>query len=601
MLKNFNEVTPKAPTQLPIDYDHLSMDPKKPGDGIAAGWMEKLELRGDGDELWGEVSWTPDGAERIRNLEYRFISPSFVKDHTHKTGQKIGTTLLAAAVTNHPFLEGMKALTLFNFSTMGDLALNSDHVAKPDDVISLAEVGQRVMIAPGNARTQDEIGGTFEIAEVIGEGDDAFVSLKDAAGLVHKWFRATELLPASSTPANSVHPQLQPGQTPVVPSQLPQVPVQPITQSTDPAGAAKAAAATALGIQPGVDPNAPIDPNATPNAPNAAAAANSPGADAKANPFAAKKDGEDGGPKKDGAKPDGEGATGGDDPLKDPIAAAAAAAGVVPPEGAKPDAKKPGDNPFAAKGDKKDDGKDGDKKDATPAAPAPGVVPGAVPGAVPVPGAPVDPMAELLKKTVAGLFATATPKKGIAHMMFKLRNDKNEEVNVSMEQLEAAGLKVAKDGETIIAVTDLTSMKGQITSLSTVVDALKTENETNAKNARSLELATMLDGKVRGGFMSKAQRDKFFELYKDAADLTAIKAVVDTFTTSIVSLNREHGTAADVDSAEAQGDAAQKEIIALAATIQKERGVSLSDAVKLAGAQLAEKAETYRESFALIN
>ena len=37
MLHNFTEVTPKAPTELPIDYDHLSMDPQKPGDGIAAG------------------------------------------------------------------------------------------------------------------------------------------------------------------------------------------------------------------------------------------------------------------------------------------------------------------------------------------------------------------------------------------------------------------------------------------------------------------------------------------------------------------------------------------------------------------------------------
>ena len=40
MLHNFTEVTPKAPTELPIDYDHLSMDPQKPGDGIAAGWIK---------------------------------------------------------------------------------------------------------------------------------------------------------------------------------------------------------------------------------------------------------------------------------------------------------------------------------------------------------------------------------------------------------------------------------------------------------------------------------------------------------------------------------------------------------------------------------
>src|SRR5262245_782964 len=62
IVHNFKNVTPKAPTELPVDYDHLSMDPKKPGDGIAAGWFKDLELRRDGDELWGEVEWTPDGA-----------------------------------------------------------------------------------------------------------------------------------------------------------------------------------------------------------------------------------------------------------------------------------------------------------------------------------------------------------------------------------------------------------------------------------------------------------------------------------------------------------------------------------------------------------
>jgi hypothetical protein len=131
MLRNFKEITPKAPTELPVDFDHLSIDPKRPGDGIAAGWMKKLELREHGDELWAEVEWTPDGAQRIANREYKFVSPTFVKDHVHKDGTKIGTTLLAAAVTNHPFLEGMQALTLYSMSAMGDLAFNADAVAHP--------------------------------------------------------------------------------------------------------------------------------------------------------------------------------------------------------------------------------------------------------------------------------------------------------------------------------------------------------------------------------------------------------------------------------------------------------------------------------------
>jgi hypothetical protein len=209
MLHNFQHVTPQAPTELPIDVDHLSMDPKKPGDGVAAGWMKNLELRNDDEELWAEVEWTPAWAERIHNKEYRFISPSFVKDYTHKNGDKIGTTLLAAAITNHPFLEGMQALTLYNFSALGDLATAVDEPKNiptkstdPDTVVNLAEVGQRVMVKP-DARTTDEVVGvSFEVAEVVGDGDDAFVSVKDANGLVHKWFRATELVPASPPPGS---------------------------------------------------------------------------------------------------------------------------------------------------------------------------------------------------------------------------------------------------------------------------------------------------------------------------------------------------------------------------------------------------------------
>jgi hypothetical protein len=169
--------------------------------------MKKLELREGGDELWAQVEWTDDGADRIRKKEYRFISPSFIKDHVHKDGTKIGTTLLAAAITNHPFLEGMNALAL-NADQLGDFALSQ----MPADVVNLAEVGQRVMIAPGFARTQDEVGGTFEITEVVGEGEDAFVALGDASGVPHKWFRASELLPASATPAQPVQPNLAPGQ-----------------------------------------------------------------------------------------------------------------------------------------------------------------------------------------------------------------------------------------------------------------------------------------------------------------------------------------------------------------------------------------------------
>ena len=199
MLTNFNEVTPKAPTELPIDYDHLSMDPKMPGDGAAAAWIKKLELRENGEELWGEVEWTPDGADRVRKQEYRFISPSFVKNHVHKDGQKIGTTLIAAAITNHPFLEGMRSLTLASPAIQAISLTTSlrDSVATLDSPVLLATVGQRVTVNPQHAREPAHLGTTFEVVRVDDAPGEERVWLKNlATGDAIGWYRPDTLEPA---------------------------------------------------------------------------------------------------------------------------------------------------------------------------------------------------------------------------------------------------------------------------------------------------------------------------------------------------------------------------------------------------------------------
>lgn len=222
MLNNFRNITPKAPTRLPVDYDHLSMDPKKPGDGMAAGWMKDLELRADGEELWGLVEWTPDAAVAIKKKQYQFVSPSFVKDYIYKDGNEIGTTLLAAAITNHPFLEGMAALTLSaGLPEMGiPLSLaegnpfakkakgaaepaadddeSDDEAADGSDETGAApmEVGQKVAIKDDEVQKPEQIGVTFIIEQVVGEGADAFVSLRAPDGSIAEWFRADELQPA---------------------------------------------------------------------------------------------------------------------------------------------------------------------------------------------------------------------------------------------------------------------------------------------------------------------------------------------------------------------------------------------------------------------
>lgn len=113
MERNFREVTPLAPTQLPIDYDHKSDDPTQhaAGEAKAAGWIDGLQLRNGGTELWCKPKWTRRAAEMISAGEYRFVSPYFLTNYLDKaTGKKVGPTLKAAAITNRPFLEGMQEI-----------------------------------------------------------------------------------------------------------------------------------------------------------------------------------------------------------------------------------------------------------------------------------------------------------------------------------------------------------------------------------------------------------------------------------------------------------------------------------------------------------
>jgi hypothetical protein len=570
MYSNFTTITPKFPTELPIDYDHLSMPAKKPGDGVAAGWMKQLQLRANGEELWAEVEWTEDGAARIRKKEYRFISPSFVKDHEYKNGQKIGTTLLAAAVTNHPFLEGMQALTLYNFSTLGDLALDA-----ADAVIALSEVGQRVMIAPGYARNQDEVGATFEIAEVVGEGEDAFVSIKDAAGVPHKWFRATELLPASATPANPVRPNLVPGQGPAG------VPV------AQPAGSPLAPAAGA--------PSAPLTPEQIAALTPEQIAALTPEQRAAVTPEQlATMTPEQQAAMTAPAPPTAPAA--GTDPAATP-----AADGALPPEqiAALTTAQIAALTPEAIRAwtpEQKAAVTEPQRQVMTPEQLA--ALDDANPTATDLVKAAAD------DKTVA-----KTPKKSenvttraanfaaerITKMLFKLRNDEGKEVSVTSEQLEAAGIKVVPEGSAVVAASELKSLNDTVISLSTRLDEMSTQSKADQRRAHTMSLHAELDRLSNNGLITKPQRDLLEEQYKDAPDLAVFMKLASTFTIPVVKLNTEHGSGAKAGD---PGADAEQKIISLANQLVKDEKMSLRDATIEASRRLADESEAYRAQYA---
>ena len=104
ILDNFNATQ----NPVPLTYEHPE---HRKDDGIAAGWIHKLKV--DGDGLWAWCELTPKAASHIRSGEYRFCSVVVDLEATdRKTGDEIGPELIEVGLTNTPFIDGLSAIRL---------------------------------------------------------------------------------------------------------------------------------------------------------------------------------------------------------------------------------------------------------------------------------------------------------------------------------------------------------------------------------------------------------------------------------------------------------------------------------------------------------
>jgi phage I-like protein len=92
----------KRKTDMVIDYEHQTLTGRE---APAAGWIKKLVNKGK-DGLWAVVEWTEKAKEYLKNREYRYLSPVFLK----KISDGKVLRLLNAALTNTPAIDGMVPL-----------------------------------------------------------------------------------------------------------------------------------------------------------------------------------------------------------------------------------------------------------------------------------------------------------------------------------------------------------------------------------------------------------------------------------------------------------------------------------------------------------
>ena len=104
-----------ADRRIPIDFEHASESEPTEGSiptagAPAQGWIVDLDNRGEGG-LWGLVEWGALAREYIRNGQYRFFSPAIrFNARDRVTGKPVGARMTSGALTNNPFLDGLKPL-----------------------------------------------------------------------------------------------------------------------------------------------------------------------------------------------------------------------------------------------------------------------------------------------------------------------------------------------------------------------------------------------------------------------------------------------------------------------------------------------------------
>lgn len=128
--KNFDKKIRKI--DLAIDYKHES-------DDVAAGWIRDVELSEDGESLWAEVDWTPTGAQKLSEKEFRYVSADFRYNYKdNETKENHGPTLFGAGLTNRPVIKGMQPAIELNENENSNLE-NGGNMDEKDKKIAELE------------------------------------------------------------------------------------------------------------------------------------------------------------------------------------------------------------------------------------------------------------------------------------------------------------------------------------------------------------------------------------------------------------------------------------------------------------------------------
>jgi phage I-like protein len=105
IVEYFNESCRANGVEIPVDYEHQGVVARLLGKSAeSAGWIDRLEARENGSQLWAHIRWVGDARTLIAQGKFRYLSSHLVKDYRDPaSGRAVPWALDSVALTNRPF------------------------------------------------------------------------------------------------------------------------------------------------------------------------------------------------------------------------------------------------------------------------------------------------------------------------------------------------------------------------------------------------------------------------------------------------------------------------------------------------------------------
>ena len=149
---------------VPIDTEHETTNG-------SYGWVEEMEIREDGTQLWGSIAWNSRGTDLLKDKVYKFFSPWFATFYQDpETSEEYENVFLGGALTNTPLFKSLASIMASEATIKEKIYINEEDMSKEKKAeVEAAEKESKKKAAPADDAENTD---TTDDGEVTDDGMD---------------------------------------------------------------------------------------------------------------------------------------------------------------------------------------------------------------------------------------------------------------------------------------------------------------------------------------------------------------------------------------------------------------------------------------------